>query len=157
VKEGPRTKQLLSGVLCSSEFLTHSCPAQHWKPSKWLVPSLLSVCVSPNQNCRKVRASPRDRFQMLSRANRFWTLLSQNFQAGFLFWDPHRHKEPRGSQPPSAGLSRHNAQASLTYIVALKTSCEHWWLAVRTVRHPAPLSGSHFHSNLTDWGSPSYL
>ena len=46
--------QLLSRELCSSECVTHACTVQHSKPSKWLVPSLLSVCVSLNQNYCKV-------------------------------------------------------------------------------------------------------
>lgn len=87
--------------------------SQQWKPSKWLVPSLLSMCVSSNQSCCKVWTSPRMGFQIPARTNRFWTKLPRNLEEVFFFWGPHGHKEPPGSQPCSAGSSGHNAQAFL--------------------------------------------
>lgn len=66
---GPWTMQLLSASsAASSQSVTHSCPVQHSKPSKWSGPPVCLSWLSFNQHYCKVEMSPGKDFSVLARA-----------------------------------------------------------------------------------------
>ena len=112
--------QLPSGESCSPQSVTHSCTVQHSKPSKWSVPSLLSVRVSSNQHYCKVDVSMEG--FLSSCKGKIDSVHCHLWSSRTFFFLSLRSKWTQRAtpSPPSLGLSSGSAQPSLPRLLLKK-------------------------------------